>query len=177
VEDLRRIVLFIAMSLDGYIATKDEKLDWLFRVDGEGDNGYSEFFESVDTILLGKRTYDWIMKHEAGVFPYPGKDCYVFTRAELEDTDDVQFVGGNIVQFAEALKKEDGKNIWMVGGGDILHEFLKEKLIDDLIVTVAPAIIGKGIPLFKEGDYELDLVLKGTRQFNQFVELWYEVKK
>lgn len=173
----RKIVLFIAQSLDGYIATKNDSLDWLFKVEGEGDNGYSEFFETVDTILIGKRTYDWVMEQEKGQFPYQNKDCYVFSRTPLEDTKNVKFINEDIVEFADNLKKEEGENIWIVGGGDILHTFLKEKLIDELIVTVAPTIIGEGIPLFKAGDYQLDLSLIGTRTFNQFVELHYIVNK
>lgn len=173
----RKIVLFIAQSLDGYIATKDDSLDWLFKVEGEGDNGYSEFFETVDTILIGKRTYDWVMEQEKGQFPYQNKDCYVFSRSPLDDTNEVKFVNEDIVNFTDNLKKEEGENIWIVGGGDILHTFLKEKLVDELILTVAPTIIGEGIPLFKAGDYQLDLSLVGTRTFNQFVELHYVVNK
>ncbi|WP_438351079.1 dihydrofolate reductase family protein [Paenibacillus sp. FA6] len=173
----RKLVLYIATSLDGYIATQDESLDWLFNVEGEGDNGYSEFYETVDTILIGKKTYDWIMKHEPGEFPYKNKECYVFTRSPAEDTKDVKFVNEDIVRFTNKLKKEEGKNIWIVGGGELLHSFLNEKLIDELILTVAPSLIGQGIPLFKEGNYQLELSLRGTRHFNQFVELHYEVKK
>jgi dihydrofolate reductase len=102
---------------------------------------------------------------------------YVFSRSSVIDTKDVTFVNGDIVSFTNNLKKEEGKDIWIVGGGDILHTFLKEKLVDELIVTVAPTIIGEGIPLFKSGDYELELSLKGTRTFNQFVELHYTVNK
>ncbi|SIE93568.1 bifunctional deaminase-reductase-like protein [Mycobacteroides abscessus subsp. abscessus] len=83
----------------------------------------------------------------------------------------------DIVNFANSLKKEEGKNIWVVGGGELLHTFLKEKLLDELFITIAPSIIGDGIPLFKSGDYQLDLKLKGTRTFNQFVEIHYTVKK
>ncbi|WP_078547713.1 dihydrofolate reductase family protein [Litchfieldia alkalitelluris] len=173
----RKIVLFIAQSLDGFIATKEDSLDWLFKVEGEGDNGYSEFFETIDTILMGKRTYDWILKHEKGQFPYQNKECYVFSRSPLNDTNDVKFINEDIVNFTDNLKKEEGKNIWLVGGGDLLHTFLKENLVDELILTVAPTIIGEGIPLFKVDDYRLNLSLKSTRTFNQFVELHYIVKK
>ncbi|MFC4410800.1 dihydrofolate reductase family protein [Chungangia koreensis] len=172
----RKIVLFIAQSLDGYIATKDDSLDWLFKVEGEGDNGISEFYETVDTILLGKRTYDWIMKFENEQFPYKDKDCYVFTRSSIAPTDNVKFVNGNIVEFTRNLKKEKGENIWIVGGGDILYTFFKEKLVDEIITTISPTILGDGIPLFKTGDYHYELELKGTRTFNQFVELHYTVK-
>ncbi|MED3573111.1 dihydrofolate reductase family protein [Cytobacillus praedii] len=173
----RKLALFIAQSLDGFIATKDDSLDWLFKVEGEGDNGYTEFIETIDTILIGKRTYDWIMKHEKGQFPYKDKSCFVFSRTRNDDTDHVKFINEDIVTFTNNLKKEDGKNIWIVGGGDLLHTFLKEDLVDELILTIAPKIIGEGIPLFKESNYHLDLYLKGTRTFNQFVELHYIVGK
>ncbi|AZU61941.1 dihydrofolate reductase family protein [Neobacillus mesonae] len=172
----RKVVLFIAQSLDGYIATKDDSLDWLFNVEGEGDNGYSEFLATIDTVFMGKRTYDWLMEEVKDDFPYKDQQCYVFTRKPLENKEYVTFINEDIVKFTSKLKKEQGKNIWMVGGGDLLHTFLKEKLVDELYLTIAPTIIGDGIPLFKEGDYHLDLTLKGTRTFNQFVELHYVVK-
>lgn len=173
----RKLVLFIASSLDGYIATKDESLEWLDNVEGEGDNGYSEFLDTVDTIVFGKRTYDWLMKQDIEEFPYKDKECYVFTRSSIEDTEDVKFIHEDVSKFVDQLKSLDGENIWIVGGGELLHSFLQEKLVDELIITVAPILLGTGIPLFREGDYQLDLTLKGTRRFNQFVELHYEVKK
>jgi dihydrofolate reductase len=173
----RSLVVFIASSLDGYIATKDESLDWLFQVEGEGDNGYSEFYDTVDTVLMGKKTYDWIMKHESGEFPYKNKECYVFTRSSIEDTENVKFINGDLADFTNQLKSQNGKNIWMVGGGEVLQIFFKENLVDEIILTLAPVVIGNGIPLFNEGDYHLDLRLKGTRTFNQFVELHYIVNK
>ncbi|MEC5425635.1 dihydrofolate reductase family protein [Virgibacillus sp. C22-A2] len=173
---MRKLVLFIATSLDGYIATKDESLDWLFNSEGEGDNGYSEFYDTVDTVLIGKKTYDWIIKHETGDFPYKNKECYVFTRSSIKDNEDVSFINEDIASFTDQLKNQEGKNIWIVGGGELLQSFVEEKLVDEIILTVAPTVIGKGIPLFREGDYQLDLSLKGTRKFNQFVELHYTVK-
>ncbi|MET3657169.1 dihydrofolate reductase family protein, partial [Sporosarcina psychrophila] len=82
----------------------------------------------------------------------------------------------DIVRFTNKLKNQEGRNIWLVGGGELLQSFVGKKLVDEIILTVAPTIIGKGIPLFKEGDYQLDLSLKGTRNFNQFVELHYGVR-
>ncbi|MDW0114639.1 dihydrofolate reductase family protein [Sporosarcina saromensis] len=170
----RKVVLFIASSLDGYIATKDESLEWLFKVEGEGDNGFAEFYETIDTVLMGKRTYDWVMNQEITEFPYKNKDCYVFTRSSVEDTENVRFINEDVTDFVQTLKAEEGKNIWIVGGGELLHAFVQRKLVDEFIITVAPTIIGKGIPLFREGDYQLDLTLKGVRNFNQFVELHYK---
>lgn len=175
IDNKRNLVLFIASSLDGYIATKDESLEWLFDVEGEGDNGFSEFYDTVDTVLLGKRTYDWLMKQDIEEFPYKNKACYVFTRSSIEDTADITFVNDDITQFVDKLKSTVGKNIWIVGGRQLLHSFIP--LVDEIIITVAPKIIGSGVPLFREGDYKLDLTLKGMRNFNQFVELHYLVKK
>lgn len=169
----RNLVLFIASSLDGYIATKEESLEWLFKVEGEGDNGFAEFYETVDTVIMGKRTYDWVMKQDIKEFPYKNKECYVFTRAVVEDTENVRFVNDDVTDFVHKLKDKEGKNIWIVGGGELLYSFLQEKLVDEFIITVAPTIIGKGIPLFRVGDFQLDLSLKGVRKFNQFVELHY----
>ncbi|MFS0562457.1 dihydrofolate reductase family protein [Terribacillus sp. 179-K 1B1 HS] len=170
----RKLVLFIATSLDGYIATKEDSLDWLYSVEGEGDNGYSEFYETVDTVLMGKRTYDWIMDH-AEQFPYQNKMCYVFTRSEMKNAEDVQFVRNDIVSFINKLKLQEGKDIWMAGGGELLSAFMQEQLVDELILTVAPVLLGSGIPLFKEGN-QTKLTLKRKRSFNQFVELHYEVR-
>jgi dihydrofolate reductase len=176
IMESRKIVLYIAASLDGYIATKEDSLDWLFSVEGKGDNGYSEFYETVDTILMGRRTYDWIME-QAEDFPYLNKACYVFTRSTMEDTKHVRFIHDDGKEdFVNVLKQQPGKNIWIVGGGELLTMFMKQKVVDEVILTVAPVLLGSGIALFKDGDYKTDLVLKGTRTFNQFVELHYEVK-
>src|SRR4051794_33557486 len=94
----RGLVLFIASSLDGYIATKDESVDWLDNVEGEGDNGFSEFYETVDTVLLGKKSYDWVMKQDIKEFPYKNKECYVFTRSSIEDTEDVTFINEDVTK-------------------------------------------------------------------------------
>lgn len=173
----RKVILYIAQSIDGYIATKEDSVDWLFKFEGESDNGYSAFYEKVDTVLIGKRTYDWIMENTEGKFPYESKAAYVFTKSLVRDTEDVKFVTENITDFIHKLKQEDGGNIWLVGGGNILHTFLKENLVDELIITMVPTLLGEGISLFTEGDYQLDLSLKGTKTFNQFVELHYIVRK
>ncbi len=173
----RKLVLYIASSLDGYIATEDHNLDWLFAVEGEGDNGYSSFYDTVDTILIGRVTYDWIIEHEKGNFPYKGKECYVFTRTKMMDNEYVTFISDDVVPFSKELKSRNGQSIWLVGGGNLLDTFLKEKLVDELIVTVAPVLLGKGIPLFGNNSFQTPLSLKSINRINQFVELHYEVVK
>lgn len=172
----RKLILYIATSLDGYIATEEDSLEWLFKTEGEGDNGYSEFYRTVDTILLGRRTYDWIIDKEKGKFPYRNKKCYVFSKSICENNEHVEFINGDIVEFTNEIKKLEGENIWIVGGSNLLHYFMKERLVDEFIISIAPILIGRGIPLFKEIDFEIELKLKGMRQFNQFVELYYELK-
>lgn len=172
----RKLILYIATSLDGYIATEDDSLEWLFKIEGEGDNGYSEFYKTVDTILIGRRTYDWVIDKEKGEFPYKNKKCYVFSKSISGKNENVEFINCDIVEFTNKLKEEVGGNIWIVGGGDLLHFFIKERLVDEFIITIAPTLIGRGIPLFKEFDFEFELKLKDIRRFNQFAELHYELK-
>ncbi len=172
----RKLFLYIAASLDGYIATEDDSLEWLFKTEGEGDNGYSDFYNTVDTILIGRRTYDWIIEEEKGNFPYKDKECYVFSNSQTGKNENVEFINKDVVEFTNELKRRNGENIWLVGGGNLLHSFIKERLVDEFIVTVAPTLIGSGIPLFNKTDFELELRLKSIRQFNQFAELHYEVK-
>lgn len=172
----RKLILYIATSLDGYIATEDDSLEWLFNTEGEGDNGYSEFYKTVDTILIGRRTYDWVIDKEKEEFPYKNKKCYVFSKSISGKNENVEFINCNIVEFTNKLKEEVGGNIWIVGGGNLLHFFIKERLVDEFIITIAPTLIGRGIPLFKEFDFEFELKLKDIRRFNQFAELHYELK-
>lgn len=171
-----KIVLFIAESLDGYIATNEESLEWLFKTEGEGDAGYSEFYETVDTVIMGRRTYDWIIHQENENFPYKDKRCYVFSTTSTGTNEFVEFINEDIVHFTKRIKENSEGNIWIVGGGELLQFFMKEKLVDELIITIAPTLIGRGIPLFRENDFETDLILKDVKQFNQFAQLYYELK-
>ncbi|CAG9607530.1 dihydrofolate reductase family protein [Pseudoneobacillus rhizosphaerae] len=175
-DNQRKVVLYVATSLDGYIATKEESLEWLFKIESEGDAGYSQFYETVDTILMGRRTYDWIMAMEKGKFPYENKECYVFSNTLNGKTENVEFVNEEVVSFTTKLKSEAGKDIWIVGGGELLHLFLLNKLVDEYVITIAPTLIGKGIPLFKEADYELELELIDVKRFNQFAQIHFVTK-
>lgn len=172
----REVILYIAASLDGFIAKEDDDLQWLEETEGEGDNGYSEMYDSIDTTIMGKRTYDYVMEH-AEAFPYPDKKNYVFTTSVQGSTEYVDFVDEDVVAFTKKLKEQQGSKIWMVGGSDILDDFVKENLIDEYIITVTPHILGAGIPLFRENNSQIDLVLVSTIRFGQFVQLHYKVNK
>lgn len=171
----RPVVLYIAATLDGYIARENGEIDWLYEVEGEGDNGYSEFYHTIDTVLMGKNTYEHTFEL-ADQFPYPDKRCYVFSRSEQEPSPHVTFVTEDVSGFIEKLKEQAGSKIWIVGGAEILDVLLKGKLVDEFIIAIIPTILGKGIPLFKEDNPELKLFLTGTKRFGQIVQLHYVVK-
>lgn len=168
-----KLVLYIAVSLDGFIAGEGESLQWLDSVEGQGDNGYADFYKDVDTAVMGRKTYDWILAHSD--FPYPGKECYVFSRTSRENTDDVTFVSEDAAGFVSRLKAQSEKRIWLVGGGRLLHTLLEAELVDEMILTVAPVVLGKGIPLFYERKERTDLALTGMERFGQFAVLHYTV--
>lgn len=169
----RKIKVFIATSLDGYIATREDDLRWLFQTEGEGDNGYQEFLSTVDTIVLGRRTYDWIRNETGETFPYPTQQCYVFSKYPHAPDSRVTYIAEPVSDFARHLKLQSGKDIWLVGGGLLLQAFASLRLVDEWFITVAPTLLGDGIPLFHTLPFETRLQLLGTRRFNQFVELHY----
>lgn len=171
----RKIVVYIAESLDGYIATKEDVLDWLEETPGEGDNGYAAFLNTVDTILMGRRTYEWLLdKLGPEGFPYREQKCYVFSHASLVPDGRVEFVQGPIRPFVEHLRVQNGKNIWLVGGSGLIDSFRAEGLIDEWIITIAPTILGDGIPLFLPRAEEERLELLDIRRYGQFAALHYK---
>jgi dihydrofolate reductase len=170
-----RQILYIAVSLDGYIATNDDSLDWLFEVKGDGDNGYGDFIKDIDCIILGRRTYDWIMEKEKDNFPYKKEKCYVFTNRK-EQLKYVEVVNEDLKTFINKTRK-DYKNIWIVGGGEIIKQYLELDEIDEFRITIAPVILGRGIGLFHEISKKIELELVGVNKRNQFAELIYSRKK
>ncbi len=172
-----KLVFYGAISLDGYLARENHSLDWLFGTEGEEETGYQEFYDSVDTILMGRSTYEQIAILSPEKFPYEGKPCYVFSRTLTGSNEHVTFINEDIVGFTQSLKEQEGKRIWMVGGGEILQPLLQAKLIDEFIIQIAPVVIGRGIPMFVPGDRENELTLVDVRRYKQFAELHYEVKR
>lgn len=172
----RKLVFYGAISVDGYIARENHSLDWLIGTEGEEEIGYSEFYETVDTILMGRKTYDQILIYAPDKFPYEGKPCYVFSLSTTGSNDSVDFINDDIVAFTKSLKDQIGERIWIVGGGEVLKPLLEAKLVDEFIVQIAPTIIGSGIPLFIPSDEETALRLVDVKRFRQMTELHYELK-
>jgi len=163
-----KISLFIATSLDGYIADQDENLEWLFSAEGQGEAGY---YKEIDNVIMGSRTFDWMETH-LDKWPYDDKNCYIFSRKDHSETTKAEFVNpDNLLSFSKNLTG----NTWIVGGGKIIKSFLENQLIDEITLAVAPVLFGQGVSLFPQGDYEQKLELLGTRTFGQFVELKYKV--
>ena len=170
-----QITLFIAMSLDGYIARSDGGIDWLNEISGEGDNGFSEFYQSIDTIVMGRATYDHLLTL-VKEFPHADKRCFVFSRSRRGQERNVQFVNENAGEFTRRLLRE-GSSVWLAGGGELATAYLKENLVDRLIITVAPLILGEGIPLFKGGVQEVRLFWQKTKGYGQLVQIHYTVDR
>ena len=161
----RKIILYIATSLDGYIAKPNDDLNFLSIVQQEGeDYGYADFVKSVDTVILGKKTYDWVMK-QVPDFPHADKDTYIITRMQRSSINKTNFYTGDLNELVLRLKNEQGKNIFIDGGSEIVNELLKQKLIDEFIISVIPILVGNGTRLFKDGRPEQKLKLVDIRKF------------
>lgn len=172
----KHVSVFIATSLDGYIATREDSLAWLTRVEGEGDNGYADFYQTVDTVVMGRRTYDWLLK-EVGRegFPYRDKACYVYTKQQTGTDGLVQFVNEQPDVFLSRFSADTGKALWLVGGAGLIESFLQQRLVDEWIVTIAPVLLGDGIPLFSATIPECRLELLDCKRYGQFASMHYRV--
>lgn len=148
---MRRIILYIATSIDGYIATPDGGIEWLEEIPNPNktDHGYNALLDSIDTVLMGGRTYHEIIGF--GVeWPYKSKRTYVVSRRNSNVTpkEDVNFITEDILEAIAGLQNQDGKDIWLVGGGELATILLNANLIDEMRLCIAPIILGQGIPLF-----------------------------
>jgi dihydrofolate reductase len=161
----RKVILYIATSLDGYIAKPNDDLSFLSLVEKKGeDYGYGEFIKTVDTIILGRRTYDWVMT-QVSEFPHADKETYVITRTPKPPLGKTQFYSGNLKDLISGLKTINGKNIFIDGGAEVVNELLKDNLIDEFYISIIPILLGNGIRLFKDGIPEQTLKLLSVKQF------------
>jgi dihydrofolate reductase len=143
---MRPLVCFIATSLDGYIARPGGEIDWLFT---DQDYDYTQFYANVDTVVMGRKTYDLCLTSDE--YPYPGIPNYVWTRTRRGTDEHATLVSGDNVELLKGLKEKQGKTIWLVGGSALVGEAIKHDLLDELIVSVHPIVLGDGVPLFARG--------------------------
>jgi dihydrofolate reductase len=176
---LRKVKLYIAISLNGKIAKPDGSVAWLEAIPNPEniDHGYADFYQSIDTTIQGNKTYKQILGWGID-FPYSDKKNYVFTRNERSvNTEDVTFVSNNHLDFVRQLKQEEGKDIWLVGGGQLNTVFLNENLLDEIYVFVMPIILSDGIELFESLPKETKLELIESKTYaTGAVEIKYKVK-
>ena len=182
-----RVQYYCAATLDGFIADPEDGLDWLtgYRgtYDGETvEGGYDEFYEDVGALVAGSTTYEWVLDH-VDEWPYSGKPCFVLTSRELAvpegDGVDVRFASGSVPDLVDTmLAAAGGGALWIVGGGNVASQFADAGLLDEVMVTVVPAVLGTGKPLFDRsmpgGPMQLTGVLPRA---SGMVELRYEVRR
>ncbi len=173
---MRTVTLYIAMSLDGYIADRSGSVNWLHGHGPDEDNidTYSAFVKNMDTVVMGWNTYRQVaMELSPGEWPYRELTSYVITHRELPPADKIKFVKDNSCQIVRTLKQEQGKGIWICGGSSIIQPLIQNDLIDEYYISVIPTILGSGIRLFGEIPNERKLKLARTQTYNGITELVY----
>jgi dihydrofolate reductase len=178
---------YTASSLDGFIATEDHSLEWLFQLGDPADTGYEEFIREVGALAMGSSTYEWMLRHvvkqgspDGEPWPYT-QPAWVFSSRALPSVDgaDIRFVRGDVGPVHEAMRAAaGGRNIWLVGGGDLVGQFHDAGLLDELIVTIGSVTLGKGMPLLPRRIAFPPLVLTSARAVGTgLAELRYEVPR
>lgn len=173
-----KIVLYIASSLDGFIARKDGDVSWLnpYQVEGQ-DYGYSEFLSSIDIIVMGSKTFDQLPT--LGPWPYGNTKTYVLTRRDLKIPEGARVVlhPGSLDELLMAIREESRKGIWPVGGAAVAQSFLRHKAIGEIIISFIPILLGQGISLFGDTGAGSGLLLLESRLYkNGIVQLHYGIE-
>lgn len=176
---MRKAVLYIAMSLDGYIADKNGGVGWLSGHNGKDSAGsYEAFAESVDTVIMGRNTYEQIVTElSPEEWVYSGMQSYVVTHRKQAAKDGILFTDESPLSLIARLKREDGKDIWICGGASLAQQAITAGLIDVYRISVIPTILGGGIRLFGETEQKRLLRLKDVRAYDGIAELIYEKRE
>lgn len=168
----RKTILYIAMSLDGFIADIYGKVDWIEQ-QPEEINYNSKFLDEIDTIIMGESTYQQITKDlSPDKWPYEGKKTYVFSDKVAMSDKNVEFKCGNLLEFIERIKQENGKDIWILGGASIVNQIFRQ--IDEYKITIIPVLLGSGIRLFFNDNIKVPLKLVDIKKSGEYAELYYE---
>ena len=174
---MRKVTLFIAMSLDGYIADKDGGVDWLNgqEEDGENMDTYSEFIKTIDTIIMGWNTYHQVITElSPEEWVYPEQVSFVITHREIPSTERIRFTSESPCDLVKRLREEEGNGIWICGGASIVRQLMETDLIDTLHISVIPTLLGDGVRLFGPLEKEQKLRLVKTQSYNRITDLVYE---
>lgn len=174
---MRKVTLFIAMSVDGFIADEQGNVDWLTGQDPNGDTmaSYTHFIQQVDTVIMGWKTYHQISTElSPEKWPYSDLETYVITHRDEPSTNEIQFTRENPCDLLRRLKKAEGRGIWICGGAYTARQLMEEDLIDRYHFCVIPILLGNGIPLFAPSERENKLKLFKTESYNGITDLVYE---
>jgi dihydrofolate reductase len=149
---MRKLFIYIACSLDGYIAKPNDDLSFLDVAAKEGeDYGYADFISTIDTVIVGRKTYDWVMT-QVGEFPHAkDKECYVITRTPRASEGNLNFYDGDLKELIQKLKSKQGENIFCDGGSEVIKILLDAELVDEMIIFFMPIMVGTGTRLFRDG--------------------------
>ncbi len=171
---MRKIILYITSSLDGYIARENGDVDWLLQ---DQDYGYKDFVDTIDTVLMGGKTYRQVLEF-GGEWPYQTKNSFVFTHdVSYQSNDEVTFIHHDVVPFVRELKDKEGKDIWLIGGSEINTLLLNEGLIDELWIFIHPMILGTGIPLFTSNSNDTWFQVNDIEEYDSgMVRIMYSKK-
>ena len=169
---MRNVVLGLGISLDGYIARLDGAVDFLFM---PKDYSMAEFMASIDTVMMGRKTLDVAIQMTGGTYK-ADMPTYVFSRSQPPGKrDGLEFVNQSPASLVQQLRKRPGKDIWMMGGGELAREFLRADLIDALYLGIVPTLLGEGIPLFPAGFPQRDFKLVENQTYSKgLIALKYE---
>lgn len=163
---MKKVILYIACSIDGYIADLNDDLSFLSVVEKDGeDYGYSEFIKSIDTVIIGRKTYDKVLTL-VPEFPHADKETFVITRTPRENIGRTLFYTGALPSLINDLKSRAGKNIFVDGGAKLVNELLKHKLIDEMIISTIPVLLGDGVKLFNSELPHSKWSLVSTKSFD-----------
>ncbi|MBF5006770.1 dihydrofolate reductase family protein [Diaphorobacter caeni] len=178
---------YTATSLDGFLATEDDSLDWLFALGNVNESSYPTFISHVGALAMGSSTYEWMLRNAEKVAsetgsPWPySQPAWVFTSRELQNIGgaNIQFVNGDVRSVHAAMRAVAGdKNIWIVGGGDLAGQFYDAELLDEIIVQIGAVTLGKGKPLFPRRALHPSLQLASVHKMGAgMAELRYEVQR
>lgn len=174
---MRRVVLFIAMSLDGYIADRNGSVNWLSGQCKEvhNEDTYARFAKDIDTVVMGWKTYFQVITElSPSEWVYNDFISYVITHKKETSTENIKFVSESPSNLVRRLKEDNGKDIWICGGASIVQQLMQDDLIDKFYISIIPTILGSGVRLFGTIHEELKLKLMETRNDNGITEVVYE---
>ncbi len=171
----RKLILYIAMSLDGYIAKKDDSIDFLSQLEvANEDYGYTEFLSTIDTVIWGRKTFDKVLSFGIDL-PHKDKKVFVISSSRSGKVGHAEY-SNQLIDLVKRLKSEEGKNIYCDGGAEIVNQLLQHKLIDQLIISVIPHVLGDGILLFHGNHTEQSIRYKRSVSYpSGLVQLWYDI--